>query len=49
MYILSKLISKKGMQIGAFRKEILGCAGYVFTLTVLNCGFVILFVIGGGQ
>ena len=42
MYILSKLISKKGMQIADFPKEILGVLVMVFAFTVLNCCFVIL-------
>ena len=36
MYILSKLISKKGMQIADFPKEILGVLVMVFAFTVLN-------------
>lgn len=48
MYILSKLISKKGMQIAAFPKEILGVLVMVFTFTVLNCCFVILLSLEAG-
>ena len=49
MYILSKLISKKGMQIAAFPKEILGVLVMVFTFTVLNCCFVILLSLEAGS
>lgn len=49
MYILSKLISKKGMQIAAFPKEILGVLVMVFTFTVLNCCFIILLSLEAGS
>ena len=49
MYILSKLISKKGMQIADFPKEILGVLVMVFTFTVLNCCFVILLSLEAGS
>ena len=49
MYILSKLISKKGMQIANFPKEILGVLVMVFTFTVLNCCFVILLSLEAGS
>lgn len=49
MYILSKLISKKGMQIAAFPKEILGVLVMVFAFTVLNCCFVILLSLEAGS
>lgn len=42
LYILSKLISKKGMQISKFPKEILSVLVMIFFFTVLNCCFVIL-------
>lgn len=42
LYILSKLISKKGMQISRFPKEILSVLVMIFVFTVLNCCFVIL-------
>lgn len=42
LYILSKLLSKKGMQISKFPKEILGVLVMVFIFTVLNCCFVII-------
>lgn len=48
MYILSKLISKKGMQIADFPREILGVLVMVFTFTVLNCCFVILLSLEAG-
>lgn len=49
MYILSKLISKKGMQIADFPKEILGVLVMVFAFTVLNCCFVILLSLEAGS
>ena len=49
MYILSKLISKKGMQIADFPREILGVLVMVFTFTVLNCCFVILLSLEAGS
>ena len=49
MYILSKLISKKGMQIAAFPKEILGVLVMVFTFTVLNCCFIIFLSLEAGS
>ena len=49
IYILSKLISKKGMQISKFPKEILGVLVMVFTFTVLNCCFVILLSLESGS
>lgn len=49
MYILSKLISKKSMQISKFPKEILGVLVMVFTFTVLNCCFVILLSLESGS
>lgn len=49
MYILSKLISKKGMQISDFPKQILGVLVMVFTFTVLNCCFVVLLSLESGS
>lgn len=49
MCILSKLISKKGMQIADFPKEILGVLVMVFAFTVLNCCFVILLSLEAGS
>lgn len=44
-----KLISKKGMQIADFPKEILGVLVMVFAFTVLNCCFVILLSLEAGS
>jgi len=49
LYILSKIISGKGMQISRFPKEILGVLLLVFVFTVLNCCFVIMLSLETGS